>query len=81
MRHALKTWPAPFEAVVDGRKRFELRVDDRPFRVDDTLLLQEWDPTTAEYTGRNCAVRVLYILASGFGLPEGYVCMSIEVLP
>lgn len=42
--HHLKTWPEPFQAVIDGRKRHEVRVDDRGFAVGDVLTLKEWDP-------------------------------------
>jgi hypothetical protein len=40
MRHELKTWPGPFQAIVDGSKRFELHKDDRGFAVGDTLWLR-----------------------------------------
>ena len=29
--HYLKTWPEPFAAILDGRKMFEVRVNDRGF--------------------------------------------------
>lgn len=43
--HKLKTWPEPFRAILDGRKRHEFRRDsDRIFMEGDTLVLQEFDP-------------------------------------
>jgi len=42
--HALKTWPAFFEAVLCEDKRHELRKWDREFSVGDVLRLREWDP-------------------------------------
>ena len=78
MIHQLKTWPIPFKAVVDGKKRFEYRQDDRGFKVGHFLRLQEYDPATLRYTGRTTLMRVTYILKSGFGIPTGFCIMSIE---
>lgn len=83
MTHELKTHPAPFVAVLYGRKRFEFRRDDRdpPFALDDLLLLREWYPDGQRgpfFTGRAITVRVTYLLRGPeYGIPEGYVCMSI----
>lgn len=74
--HELKTWPPFYEAVVEGRKRFEIRRDDRGFRVNDCLWLCEWIPQTKAYTGRRFPVRVTYLTASF--APEGFVAMSVE---
>lgn len=42
--HELKTWPEFFRATLDGTKKFELRRNDRDYRVGDQLLLKEWNP-------------------------------------
>jgi len=59
--HKLKTWAPYFQAIVDGLKTFEIRVNDRGFTVGDQLYLQEWDPSCGAYTGRNHWVRVTYM--------------------
>jgi hypothetical protein len=45
--HHLKTHPAPFADVEAGRKTFEIRKDDRGYKVGDTLVLEEWDAEKA----------------------------------
>lgn len=42
--HELKTWPTPFGAMWRGEKLYELRRDDREYKVGDGLRLQEWTP-------------------------------------
>ena len=44
MTHELKTWPEFFTETRAGRKKFELRRNDRDFQVGDQLLLKEWNP-------------------------------------
>lgn len=79
--HRLKTWPAPFQAVLDGRKSFEFRKDDRAYAVGDVLSLSEYDPDAEKHTGREAQVVVAYILHGGkHGLPIGYVVMSVRAL-
>jgi hypothetical protein len=79
INHDLKTWPDPFQAVWEGKKLFELRRNDRNFRVGDSLLLREWLPDTREYTGRCIQAEVTFVLHGGeFGLPEGLVVMSLS---
>ncbi len=56
-----KIWPEYFEAIVSGRKKFELRLDDFEVKEGDTLLLLEWDPKTKEYTGRKVEKKVTYV--------------------
>lgn len=77
--HVLKTWPEPFEAVLSGLKNFELRVNDRDFRVGDILCLQEFDPRSAVSTGREVKRRVSYMISGGeWGLPAHLCILSWE---
>lgn len=75
--HYLKTWPEPFAAIVDGRKTFEVRVNDRGFEVGDRLILQEYNPGSAEFTGAYVIVKVTYLLQGVFGLPPDVCVMGI----
>jgi hypothetical protein len=81
--HELKTWTAYYEAISEGRKTFEIRKDDRDFRVGDVLRLRDFDPTKDAYTGAQLDVVVTYITdAKNLGcLESGYVCMSIRRVP
>jgi len=77
--HELKTWPGAFQDIVDGVKTFEVREDDRGFRLEDSILLREYHPTKKEYTGRSIDVVVTYIMPGGqFGIAEGHCVMGIK---
>lgn len=49
-----------FEAIVEGRKRFEIRLADFECKDGDTIVLQEQKPGTSELTGREINCEVLY---------------------
>jgi hypothetical protein len=76
--HELKIWPEYYNAILDGRKKFELRSDDRNFKVGDHLYLREWNKAMRNYSGRECLVLVTYILTGPHAIP-GYCLMSIEL--
>lgn len=82
MRHVLKTWPQYYEDVESGNKTFEVRKHDRDFKVGDTLLLQEFDPSkkaSQQYSGKELEFTITYVLLGGnFGIQEGYVVMGIK---
>ena len=60
-----KIWPEYFEDVKSGRKKFELRVNDFDVAEGDTIILEEWDPETKQYTGRKIEKKVSYVLKFG----------------
>jgi hypothetical protein len=59
-----------------------MRRDDRGYEVGDMLRLEEFNPTTQEYTGQFiCGVRVSYILRHQdiADIPEGFALLSLRV--
>lgn len=49
-----------FQAVVEGKKRFEVRLADFQCRPGDTLVLKEQKQGTKELTGRKIECEVLF---------------------
>lgn len=56
-----KIWKEYFDAVVSGKKKYELRLNDFEVNEGDTLVLREWDKELKEYTGRSIEKKVTYI--------------------
>ncbi|WLW63635.1 DUF3850 domain-containing protein [Achromobacter aegrifaciens] len=84
--HFLKTDPEVFQAVLDGAKTFEIRMNDRGYAVGDALGLRETKHTGAEmragspleYTGRECQRFVSHVL-TGYGLADGWCGLSFDL--
>jgi len=47
-----KILPEYFQAIIDGKKSYELRLGDFPCHEGDQMILREWDKSKREYTGR-----------------------------
>lgn len=78
--HDLKITPGHFQSVSDERKTFEIRNNDRGFKVGDYLLLREWNPDTKEYSGRSIIRKIPYVLYDSLFVSEGYVALSLQTL-
>lgn len=80
MIHELKTESKYFKEVCKGKKTFEVRKDDRPFKVGDTLKLIEYENGRLQYA--ECDVTITYILGRNEDekkyVPEGYVILGIK---
>ncbi len=61
MKHTKKVWPEYFQKILDGKKTYELRLADWECNEGDILVLQEWNPETKEYTGREIEKEVTYV--------------------
>lgn len=86
--HELKTHPIFFGSVLSGAKPFEIRKNDRGFKLGDILKLCEWEPLEKKYTGRFCFRMVTSILddsaldTKDYGvLKEGYVVLGLGRVP
>jgi hypothetical protein len=83
--HELKTDPLPFEASWKGKKPFEIRYNDRGYKVEDRLVLKETKYSGQDmelgapliFTGRELVCTVTYIL-EGYGLKLGWIIMGVE---
>lgn len=56
-----KILPIYFEAVISGKKKYELRLNDFEINEGDTLILEEWNSDQKEYTGRTIEKKVTYV--------------------
>ncbi len=67
-----------FDAVCSGKKNFELRRNDRGYKIGDILEMEEFGGGIR--TGRGLKAVITYILEDYTGLEEGYCILAIEVL-
>jgi hypothetical protein len=79
MVHELKTLEVYFQPVYAHKKTFEVRTNDRNFKVGDWLYLREID-CNATYTGRMVFAYVSYILDEVVFCAPDMVIMSLRFL-
>lgn len=77
MKHSLKTLPRFYQAVIDKKKPFEIRKNDRNFQSGDDIILNEWE--NGNYTGRFCVAVIKDVFDISFILP-GYVAFTFTLL-
>ena len=84
--HELKCVPESFQAIYWGDKTADFRRNDRDYQVGDILILRAWDTETRDYVSpeverlaqyHGLVARVSH-METGFGIPEGYVMLSIK---
>lgn len=80
--HDLKVHPQFWDALVSGAKPFDLRRNDRAFKVGDDLHLRRYDPSHG-HTGEALDRRVSYMLYPEDcpGLQLGFVILGLEHSP
>lgn len=57
-----KCWPEMFSDILNGKKNFDVRLNDFECKEGDVLVLEEFNPKTKKYTGRKIEKKIKYIL-------------------
>lgn len=76
--HDLKILPEYFEQVARRYKTFEVRKNDRNFKVGDLVELREWTEEKG-YTGKGVIAEITYILDNKDYCKDGLIIFSINV--
>ena len=83
-QHVLKTIDVYWDAILEGKKTFEVRKNDRAFQTGDELILERWQhdkfgvlyPTVPR---RMLKVRISYLLQGGqFGIEPAYCVLGFK---
>lgn len=77
MVHELKILPKWFNDVRSRKKNFEMRKNDRDFKVNDKLILKEWE--RGKYTGKELErfIEYIYYGDGTYGLSDEYVILGL----
>lgn len=78
MTHNLKINSIYFEPVVKRKKTFEIRKNDRNYKVGDYICLNEWDPGNMTYTGRKVKGKIIYI--TDYEQKDNYIVFGFEFI-
>lgn len=64
-------------AIMDGRKRFEIRLNDRDYKVGDLMILRPWHPERGYLPFFPIVTMITFL--TDFEQKEGYVVLGIKV--
>lgn len=76
--HELKILPEYYKAQVEGKKNFEIRKNDRNYKIGDKLVLKEYDPETNSFTGQSFVTEITFI--TDYQQKDGYVVLGTKDL-
>lgn len=77
MIHNLKINSIYFEPVINKKKTFEIRKNDRNFQLGDYICLNEWNPEENTYTGRSVKGQIIYI--TNYEQKDNYVVFGFKL--
>lgn len=83
--HMVKSWSHLYDAIVSGAKSYDLRKNDRDYKVGDILHLKQYDNINGKFTGWQTTRRISYITSndtpcavSSAVLPNEYCILGFE---
>lgn len=77
--HTLKCIQPYFNLVWLGKKRAEIRKNDRNFKLGDIVYLQEYNPQKNSFTKYQIKIRITDILENFKGIELGYCMFSFDI--
>ena len=77
MIHQLECEAQHFEDIINNLKGFEVRKNDRDYKVNDFIGLNELTPDNKSYTERWTLVKISYIFSNTDFLKDGYVILGL----
>lgn len=80
MKHCIKIREQYADAIVEGRKNFEVRYNDRGYNAGDEVaftVVNEFDMTDLYHPLNKKKFKITYV-HSGLGMENGYVVFGIE---
>lgn len=77
MIHKLKIHSEFYKAVINRKKTFEIRENDRGFNVGDKVILKEYILAKG-FTGNYAQVTILYL--TDFAQKKGFVVFSFQLI-
>ena len=77
-KHQIKISPKFFKDVCSGIKQFELRFNDRQYKVGDLVQMMEFEKD--EYSGLFVIVEITYMIENYNGLSIGYCIFGFKII-
>lgn len=81
--HRLKTINPFFTDLWKRKKKFEIRKNDRNYRIGDHVYLEEYDSINDKFSGRFICAQITYVLNQkqfSNGLQKGYIIFCFDEL-
>jgi len=77
-QHVIRCWPKYFRLTLEGKKPFEIRVNDRDYKPGDEIQILEYDPWHKVYTGAALAGIIWEVLLDVPGVMKNHAVLFVD---